>query len=169
MQGVSGCPAGPEEGGRAFRIILRNRKNGRYDLRIFARLSVMLFSVSLFFCLSWPVLGASDEVPRITVESLKKIMDDKADLLIIDVQPRRVYEKGHIKGAVSLPWTPKLTGAQVAALPRHKPVIVYCDCGPGEADSASMGARLVDLGFDDVKVLADPSIRGWKQAGYPMD
>ena len=138
-------------------------------MRILARLFVMLFSVSLLFCSSWPALGASDEVPRITVESLKKMMDDKADLLIVDVQPRGVYKKGHIKGAVSLPWTPKLTVAQVAALPRHKPVIVYCDCGPGEADGAGVAARLVDLGFDDVKVLADPSIRGWKQAGYPMD
>ena len=138
-------------------------------MRIFARLSVMLFSVSLFFCLSWPVFGASDEVPRITVESLKKIMDDKADLLIIDVQPRRVYEKGHIKGAVSLPWTPKLTEAQVAALPRHKPVIVYCDCGPGEADSASMGARLVEARLRRRESARRPFDQGMEQAGYPMD
>jgi rhodanese-related sulfurtransferase len=162
-------PGRLEASGRAYRIVLRNRKNRRYDLRMFARLFVMLFPVSLFFCLAWPALGASDEVPRITVESLKKMMDEKADVLIIDVQPRRVYEKGHIKGAVSLPWTPKLTEAQAAALPRHKPAVVYCDCGPGEADSASVGARLIELGFGDVRVLADPSIRGWKQAGYPME
>ncbi len=146
-----------------------NRKNRRHDVRISARLLVMLFFVPLWFSSSWPVLGASDEVPRITVENLKKAMDDKADLLIVDVQPKGVYEKGHIKGAISLPWTPKLSGPQVAALPRHKAVVVYCDCGPGEADSASVAARLLDLGFDDVRVLADPSIRGWKQAGYPMD
>jgi rhodanese-related sulfurtransferase len=138
-------------------------------LRIFAKVFVMLFSASLLFCLARPALGASVEVPRITVESLKKMMDDKADVLIIDVQPRSVYEKGHLRGAVSLPWTPMLTEAQVAGLPRHKPVVVYCDCGPGEADSASMGERLMELGFDDVRVLADPSIRGWKQLGYPMD
>jgi len=138
-------------------------------LRIFAKVFVMLFSVSLFFYPTWPAFGASGEVPRITIESLKKMMDDKEDVLIIDVQPRGVYEKGHIKGAVSLPWTPELTEAQVAALPRHKPVVVYCGCGPGEEDSASVGARLIELGFSDVKVLADPSIGGWKQAGYPME
>jgi rhodanese-related sulfurtransferase len=138
-------------------------------LRIFAKLFVMLFSVSLFCCLAWPALGASDEVPRITVESLKKMMDEKADVLIIDVQPRSVYEKEHIKGAVSLPWAPELAKAQVAALPRHKLFVVYCGCGPGEEDSASVGARLIELGFGDVRVLADPSISGWKEAGYPME
>ena len=96
-------------------------------------------------------------------------MDGKTDLLIIDAQPKSVYEKGHILGAVSLPWTPKLTAAQARSLPRRKVVVVYCDCGPGEADSSSLGEQLLDLGFDDVRVLADPSIRGWKEAGYPLE
>jgi rhodanese-related sulfurtransferase len=32
-----------------------------------------------------------------------------------------------------------------------------------------MAAQLVELGFPNVKVLQDPSIRGWKRAGYPME
>jgi len=138
-------------------------------LRIFTRLIVTLFFVSLFSGLAWPALGASDDVPRITIDNLKKMMDEKQDVVIVDAQPKSVYEKEHIKGAVSLPWAPKLTEAQAAALPHAKVVVVYCDCGPGEADSASVGAQLLDLGFDDVRVLADPAIRGWKQAGYPME
>ena len=138
-------------------------------VRNYARLLALPFLLSLFLGLPWPALGASSDIPRIAIESLKKMMDQKADLLIIDVQPRAVYEKGHIKGAVSLPWTPKLTEAQVASLPRNKPVVVYCDCGPGESDSSSIAERLLDFGFDNVSVLADPSIRGWKQAGYPME
>jgi rhodanese-related sulfurtransferase len=138
-------------------------------MRILTRLMTVLFFVSFFSCCARPVLGATDDVPRITIDILKKMMDDRKDVLIIDAQPKSVYEKGHIKGAVSLPWVPKLTAAQVAALPRHKIAVVYCDCGPGEADSASLGSQLLDLGFDDVRVLADPAIRGWKQAGYPME
>ena len=100
---------------------------------------------------------------------MKKTADEKAEVTILDVQSKAAYGKGHIKGALSFPWSPKLTDAQVAGLPRNKPIVTYCDCGPGEQDSASIAERLIDLGFTNVKVLKDPSIRGWKKAGYPME
>ena len=113
--------------------------------------------------------ASDDETPRITVEELKKMVDGKIDVVILDVQPQTVYAKGHIKGALSFPWARKIDEARVANLPRTKTIITYCDCGPGEADSASVAAQLMELGFADVKVLKDPSIRGWKAAGYPME
>ena len=110
-----------------------------------------------------------DEVPRISLEELKELMDSGADVVILDCQPRSVYEQGHIKGAISLPWAPEIDEEEVWMLPWDKPIITYCDCGPGEADSADVALQLIRKGFDDVKVLADPSIRGWMEAGYPME
>jgi rhodanese-related sulfurtransferase len=130
---------------------------------------LFFFSVALLFLFNAATYAAHDEVPRVTIEELKKIIDTKADVVILDVQSKGVYDKGHIKGALSLPWVEELTDSAVKHLPRTKPIVAYCDCGPGETDSAGMAAQLIDMGFTEVKVLKDPSIRGWKKAGLPIE
>jgi rhodanese-related sulfurtransferase len=129
----------------------------------------LLILLTLSFLTPVAVLAAGDDVPRISIQELKKMMENKIDVVILDAQPKRAYDKGHIKGAISFPWALKLNEEQIAALPKGKPIIVYCDCGPGETDSVSVAERLIDLGFNDVKVLQDPSIRGWKEAGFPIE
>lgn len=119
--------------------------------------------------ISHVVCAAHDDLPRVRVEELKKMIDCSADIVVLDAQQKSIYDKGHIKGALSLPWIAELKDADVEKLPKTKLIIIYCDCGPGENDSADLAAQLIDLGFRDVKVLADPSIRGWKQAGYPIE
>ena len=136
----------------------------KFNMKLFA-----FFSVTLLFLLVGTVYAAHDEIPRITIEELRTLIDDKADVVILDVQLKSTYDKGHIKGALSFPWTAELTDGQARRLPRSKLIITYCDCGPGETDSAGMAAQLIDLGFDNVKILKDPSIRGWKKAGFPME
>jgi rhodanese-related sulfurtransferase len=138
-------------------------------MRKTSAICALLVFLTLSFLVSAIAIAAGDDVPRITIQELKKMVDDKADVTIVDAQPKRAYEKGHIKGALSFPWTPKLNEAQAATLPRTKPIVLYCDCGPGEADSVSIAERLIDLGFSNVKVLQDPSISGWKEAGYPIE
>jgi rhodanese-related sulfurtransferase len=130
---------------------------------------VLLIFLALPFLVPVNLLAEGDDVPRITIQELKKMMDNKADVTIVDVQPKRSYEKGHIKSALSSPWTPRPNETLAATLPKTKLIVVYCDCGPGEADSVSIAERLIDAGFSNIKVLQDPSIRGWKEAGYPME
>jgi len=113
--------------------------------------------------------AAQGEVPRITIHELKGLIDQGENVSILDTRPRAIFEKGHIKGAVSFPWKAMITLKDVSGLPRDKLLVPYCSCGPGDADSANVAEQLVELGFRNVKVLADPSIKGWKQAGYPMD
>lgn len=113
-----------------------------------------------------------ERVPRISIEELKALMDGGADVVIVDNQPKVAYEKQHIKGAISIPWTMKgLATESSQKLPRDKDraIITYCDCGPGELDSADIATRLIGMGFSNVKVLADPSIRGWVEAGNPVE
>jgi rhodanese-related sulfurtransferase len=87
------------------------------------------------------------------------------------VEPRRkaIYDKGHIKGAVSIPWKSQIAPEDVWSLASDKPIVTYCACGPGESDSADIASQLIRMGYDDVKVLIDPSIQGWKEAGYPIE
>jgi len=116
-----------------------------------------------------PLPTTPEEVSRISMEELKELMDSGADVVVVDCQPRSVYEQGHIPGAISLPWAMEITPADAQQLPQDKLIITYCDCGPGEADSADVALQLIRMGFKNVKVLADPSIRGWMEAGYPME
>lgn len=125
----------------------------------------------------WMVLSAvgsvnaamQEDIPRISVQELKKMMDDGTPVIIIDVQPKEVFEMGHIKGAISLPWKSQIALEDVWSLPADQTIVTYCDCGPGESDSADVASQLFNFGFDNVKVLQDPSIRGWKEQNYPME
>jgi len=113
--------------------------------------------------------AAHPEIPRISIEELKKLIDAHEDLIIIDAQPQEVYQQGHIPGAISLPWREEVAFTDVAMFPKNKLIVIYCDCGPGEADSADLAYQLQGMGFTNVKVLADPAIRGWKKAKYPLE
>lgn len=133
-----------------------------------------IFCVSGTILLVWFIVAAINaaaqgNVPRISIQELKKMMDAGKPVTIIDVQPKDVYKAGHIKGAISIPWKSQIALEDVFNLPTEKPVVTYCDCGPGEADSSDVASQLLQMGFDDVKVLGDPSIKGWKAAGYPME
>ncbi len=113
--------------------------------------------------------AAFPEIPRITNEELKKMIEAKEKVAVLDTQPKAVYDSGHIKGAISFPWKEEFSRDDVAKLPRDRLIVTYCDCGPGESDSAFVADQLIKLGFTNVKVLGEPGINGWKKAGYPME
>ena len=113
--------------------------------------------------------GADDDIPRLTVEELKKMIDEKVEVTIIDVQPLSIYEKGHIKGAISIPWKSQLALEDVWVIPSGIPIVTYCACGPGESDSNDFAKQLMKMGYNDVKVLKHPAIQGWLEAGFPID
>ncbi len=135
-------------------------------MRVF--ISIGLFCIALCGVFTPYSLGQA-ETPRIKVEELKTMMDSGTPVTIIDTQPLEIYEMGHIKGAISLPWKKDLSLQDVMNLRKDRMLVTYCDCGPGESDSSDMASQLSQLGFRNVRVLQDPSIQQWKKAGYPME
>ena len=124
----------------------------------------------MIFCLAGSVCFALQaDIPRISIQELKKMMDKDTEIVIIDAQPKDIYEKGHIKGAISIPWKSQIALEDVWSIPGDATIVTYCDCGPGEADSADIASQLMKMGYVDVMVLEDPSIKGWKKAGYPIE
>lgn len=113
--------------------------------------------------------AAREEVPRISIKKLKDMIDKEVEVAIIDVQPKAIYKKGHIKGAVSIPWKSQLVLEDVWSIPGGVPIVIYCACGPGESDSADVARQLIKMGYSDVMVLEHPAIEGWKAAGYQME
>ena len=113
--------------------------------------------------------GADKNIPRINIQDLKKMMDKGEEVTIIDVQPKAIYDKSHIKGAVSIPWKSQLRTEDVFSIPAGIPIVIYCACGPGEADSNNFAGQLEKMGYMDVYVLEHPAIQGWIEAGYPIE
>ena len=131
--------------------------------------SISVISFLLVALLSGVSMAAHAEIPRITIDELKALIDQKANVTILDAQIKEIYNRGHIKGARSFPWKSGINDYDIRDLPKNQLVVTYCDCGPGETDSSDLAAQLIDLGLSDVKILKDPSIKGWKKAGYPLE
>jgi rhodanese-related sulfurtransferase len=144
------------------------RYGGKKTVKITRCIGLLsLFVLSFVLC---PLCAVGDEdIPRVSITDLKKLVDSGSDVIILDTQPKAVYDKGHIKGAISFPWRKKITLLDIEGLPRDRLIVMYCDCGPGESDSADVASRFLQMGFGEVKVLKDPSIQGWKKAGYPVE
>ena len=119
-----------------------------------ATLAVTIFSV-------W-----AGEIPRITPEELNKMIESKADIVVVDNQPKTEYNKAHIPGAVNLPWAMEIEGP--VDLPRGKLLILYCGCAH-EEDSASVADQLIEnFGYEEIKLLRG-GLSQWQKSGYPIE
>lgn len=85
--------------------------------------------------------------------------------VILDVRSPEEFEKGHIPGAINLPYDQ--IGDRIGSLEpyRQGEVVVYCRTGrrAGIAESALSGA-----GFENVRDLEGHMV-SWQQAEFPVD
>ncbi len=94
------------------------------------------------------------------------MIDSKADIVVVDNQPKSEYNKVHIPGAVNFPWAMEIEGP--ADLPRDKLLILYCGCAH-EEDSASVAKQLIEnFGYNDIKLLKG-GLSQWQKLGYPLE
>jgi len=85
--------------------------------------------------------------------------------LIIDVRSQSEYRKGHIPGAVHVPfWDVSSAAPEIIEACKKKPVVVTCEHGPRAAYAAP---RLRDLGCRDVRLL-EGHMKRWRDQGYMM-
>jgi hypothetical protein len=70
------------------------------------------------------------EVPRITAEELKHLIDEGDEYVLVDSRDSASYNQGHIEGAINIYFDP--TGDPVSlemmliGLPMDKLIIIYC-------------------------------------------
>jgi rhodanese-related sulfurtransferase len=114
-----------------------------------------------------PGIASAQEFEYVSIVKLKRSIErGDNSILVVDTQPQKAYEMGHIKGAVNFPWAMDLQTP--GNLPRDKTLILYCDCRD-EEDSIDVARQLKEKwGYDNVKVLKGGWSR-WKELGYPID
>jgi rhodanese-related sulfurtransferase len=109
--------------------------------------------------------ASAQEIQSIKPEELKKWIESKANIVVVDNQPKGAYDIEHIPGAVNFPWT-----AQIKApinLPRNKLLILYCAC-THEEDSTDVANQLMEFGYNNIKLLEGGWLR-WVELGYPTE
>ena len=110
--------------------------------------------------------GWAGEIPHVTPEELKEMIENKADIVIIDNQPKSLYDKAHILGAMNLPWAIEIEGP--VDLPYDKLLILYCGCAE-EEDSAYVADQLIEkFGYNNIKLL-EGGWGQWVKLGYPIE
>lgn len=146
-------------------------KRGKELMKFYQKSSSVLkgFVITVFTLVL--LLGAApvwaEDVQQISPQEVKKMIESKkTDFLIVDVQPKGVYDLGHIKGAVSFPWDEDLKSP--GKLPKNKLLILYCDCAH-EEDSISTATQLEQKwDYPKVKTLKG-GWSGWVKLGYPTE
>jgi rhodanese-related sulfurtransferase len=102
---------------------------------------------------------------RITVDELRRLMDEGKEILILDVRPADVRAaEGIIPGAVAA--HPAEIQAVKDIQSRERETIVYCAC-PNEASAATAAKHLRRAGFKRIRPLLG-GIDAWVEAGHPL-
>jgi rhodanese-related sulfurtransferase len=107
---------------------------------------------------------AITHAPRITREdAIKMVREGKA--VYVDVRSKATYDKGHIKGALSVP-NSQLLG-RIRELPAGKMIITYCACVK-EHTAAVAVVNLANAGRRDAAALKG-GWDEWKALGLPIE
>lgn len=123
-----------------------------------------------------------DHIYKISQKDFVDMVRSGEDMLVLDIRQAADYDKGHVKGAVNVPWGPDLPKS-LDFFPADKPVMVYCYSGQTAGQTVAMlnfagvPARSVNLGYnfgiskvegvDDVIVTDSSSFDG--KSGIEID
>lgn len=112
-------------------------------------------------------LMLAGDIPLIKPEELKKMIDEgRADIIVVDNQPKGAYDMGHIPGAVNLPWETEIKGSM--NLPRNKMLVLYCAC-THEEDATDVANQLIEkFGYQNIKLIEGGWLQ-WFKLGYPVE
>ena len=86
-------------------------------------------------------------------------------ILVIDARTPEAYAKGHVPGAISLPYR-GIDRETTSAISKDKVLVTYCD-GVFCNASTKAAARLTALGFRAKEML--DGMTGWRKEGYPVE
>jgi len=95
-----------------------------------------------------------DDNAMIGEEAFVEKLKDGEDLFVLDIRQPDVYNEGHVKGAVNLPWGPDAIADNLDKMPGDKIIYVYCYTGQtanqtvGLLNFAGFEAKSVKFGWN---------------------
>jgi molybdopterin/thiamine biosynthesis adenylyltransferase/rhodanese-related sulfurtransferase len=102
---------------------------------------------------------------EVSLDELKRRLDVKEPMTLVDVREKEEYRAGFIPGALSIP-RGFLEQQVEGRLPdKSAKIVAYC---AGGTRSALAARTLADLGYTNVET-ANPGFVRWKDLGYPIE
>src|SRR3954471_393285 len=101
----------------------------------------------------------------ISLEEIKRRLDTKTPMVLVDVREKEEYRAGFIPGALSVPRGFLEMQIEQNVTDKNAPIVLYC---AGGTRSALAAKTLQDLGYTSVE-SANPGFVRWKDLGFPME
>lgn len=99
-----------------------------------------------------------------TAEQLAQCLKNKSCPVIVDVRSGFEYQRGHIPGAIHLPFLKAATPGPGLPEDRSQAVVITCEHGP----RAHIAMGLLRLrGYQNLCLL-EGHMNGWRRAGFPL-
>jgi sulfur-carrier protein adenylyltransferase/sulfurtransferase len=102
---------------------------------------------------------------QVSLEELKRRLEAREKLTLVDVREKDEWRGGYIPGALSLPRGFLEIQAEQKLPDKNARIVAYC---AGGTRSALAAAALQDLGYTNVET-ANPGFVRWKDLGYPTE
>ncbi|SEM83899.1 membrane protein DedA, SNARE-associated domain [Luteibacter sp. UNCMF331Sha3.1] len=104
---------------------------------------------------------------RISVDELSMLLANEPGALIVDVRSTSSRRDDPFVIPGSRLFDLATADAELATLPRHSAVVIYCSC-PNEVSAARVAERLSKLGFANVRPLTG-GLGAWRDAGRDVE
>lgn len=93
----------------------------------------------------------------------KKLIEQKKNIVLLDVRTPGEYSQAHLKGSILIPINE--IERRLQEVPKGRPVIVHCAVG---SRSNLVAGFLAGKGFSEVYNMQD-GLMGWNRNGFPLE
>ncbi|WP_437728910.1 molybdopterin-synthase adenylyltransferase MoeB [Sorangium sp. So ce861] len=104
-------------------------------------------------------------IRELSLSELKRRLDDKAPMVLLDVREKEEYRAGFIPGAISIPRAFLEMQVEQKLPDKSAHIVAYC---AGGTRSALAAKTLQELGYTNVE-SANPGFVRWKDLNYPVE
>ncbi len=104
-------------------------------------------------------------VEIVPLAEVKRRLDQKEPMVLVDVREKEELRGGYIPGALSIPRAYLELQFEQKLPDKNAPIVTYCAAGTRSAFAAK---TLAELGYTRVE-SANPGFVRWKDLGYPME
>jgi molybdopterin/thiamine biosynthesis adenylyltransferase/rhodanese-related sulfurtransferase len=104
-------------------------------------------------------------ISTVSLEEVRRRLDAKVPMVLLDVREKEEYRAGYIPGAISVPRGFLEMQIEQKISDKNAPIVAYC---AGGTRSALAAKTLADLGYTNVE-SANPGFVRWKDLGFPME
>ncbi len=111
------------------------------------------------------IASVRKQVKAVSLDELKRRLEAREPITLVDVREKEEYRAGYIPGAVSIPRGFLEINVESRIPDKNAKIIAYC---AGGTRSALAAATLAELGYTNVET-ANPGFVRWKDLGYPVE